>query len=50
LLPVFVNYSHLFSANALVDANTGAPLIAPPSVTALITVTDKNTSVELRIA
>src|SRR5262245_56465084 len=49
LLPFFVNYPHLFGANALVDANVGASLIAPPSKTALITVADKNTSVELRV-
>lgn len=45
--PFFVNHSHLFDANALVDANTGASLIASPPVTAMITVADKNTSVEI---
>src|SRR5262249_37252216 len=48
--PFFVNHPHFFRANALVDANTGASLIASPPVTALITVTDKNTSVKLRVA
>src|SRR5215470_14328605 len=43
LLPLLIDYPHFFRANTLVDANTGASLIAPPSKTALITVADKNT-------
>src|SRR5262245_17606687 len=50
LLPFFINDPHFLRANAFVDANAGTSLIAPSSETALITVTNKNTSVESRIA
>jgi hypothetical protein len=46
LLPFFINDTHFLRANAFVDANAGTSLIAPSSETALITVTNKNTSVE----